>query len=92
MPTGGVSDPAGLASLDARILDRVLGAWMWTRTRVVDQRRVIATDGKTIAGARVAHRMSPHLVAAVEEVRGGVGGTGAAGGRFERWFDRAPLP
>ena len=38
--------------LDAAQLDAVLGAWMWTRTRVVDQRRVIAIDGKTIRGAQ----------------------------------------
>ena len=38
--------------LDADALDRVLGAWAWTRTQVVDGRRVIAIDGKTVRGAR----------------------------------------
>ncbi|HYN66296.1 MAG TPA: ISAs1 family transposase, partial [Ornithinibacter sp.] len=40
------------ARLDAARLDAVLGAWMWTHTQVVDQRRVIAIDGKTVRGAR----------------------------------------
>ena len=40
------------ARLDADALDRALGAWMWTRTCTVDQRRVIALDGKTVRGAR----------------------------------------
>lgn len=38
--------------LDADALDRALGQWMWTRTFTVDQRRVIALDGKTVRGAR----------------------------------------
>ncbi|MGI8948104.1 MAG: transposase family protein [Ornithinimicrobium sp.] len=38
------------ARLDADTLDRVLGAWLWTRTSVVDGQRVIAIDAKD--GAR----------------------------------------
>src|SRR5664279_5448740 len=30
--------------LDATVLDSILGAWLWTRTTVVGQRRVIALD------------------------------------------------
>ncbi len=60
------------ARLDAQVLDQVLGAWMWTRTHVVDQRRVIAIDGKTIRGARTAHRVAPHLVAAHDHATGAV--------------------
>jgi predicted transposase YbfD/YdcC len=56
--------------LDAAKLDAVLGAWMWTRTRVVDQRRVIAVDGKTIRGARTNRTTAPHLVAAFDHAHG----------------------
>lgn len=58
--------------LDAAKLDSVLGAWMWTRTRVVDQRRVIAIDGKTIRGARTPENTAPHLVAAFDHSHGAV--------------------
>ena len=58
--------------LDASKLDAVLGAWMWTRTRVVDQRRVIAIDGKTIRGARTNASTAPHLVAAYDHTSGTV--------------------
>lgn len=40
------------ARLDATVLDSVLAAWLWTRTRTVGARRVIAIDGKTVRGAR----------------------------------------
>ncbi len=56
--------------LDATKLDAVLGAWMWTRTRVVDQRRVIAIDGKTVRGARTHETTAPHLVAAYDHGHG----------------------
>ncbi|HYN30964.1 MAG TPA: transposase family protein [Dermatophilaceae bacterium] len=53
------------ARLDADALDRVLGAWWWTLTSVVDGRRVIAIDGKTVRGARNRpDGAAPHLVAA----------------------------
>ncbi len=58
--------------LDAGGLDAVLGAWMWTRTRVVDQRRVIAIDGKTVRGARTRDSTGPHLVAAFDHGSGTV--------------------
>jgi hypothetical protein len=58
--------------MDAAKLDTVLGAWMWTRTRVVDQRRVIAIDGKTIRGARTHDGTAPHLVAAYDHTSGTV--------------------
>ena len=56
--------------LDAAKLDAVLGAWMWTRTRMVDQRRVIAIDGKTVRGARTRDTTAPHLVAAYDHGHG----------------------
>lgn len=64
------------ARLDAARLDAILGAWMWTRTRVVDQRRVIAIDGKTVRGARTrdpgGKAQAPHLVAAFDNNSGAV--------------------
>ncbi|MGB7961726.1 MAG: ISAs1 family transposase [Propionicimonas sp.] len=60
------------ARLDAAKLDSVLGAWLWTRTRVVGQRRVIAVDGKTVRGARSGDQSAPHLVAAFDHRFGAV--------------------
>jgi predicted transposase YbfD/YdcC len=58
--------------LDATVLDSVLGAWLWTRTAVVGQRRIIALDGKTIRGARTRDTAAPHLVAAFDHHTGTV--------------------
>jgi len=55
-----------LARLDADALDRVLGAWLWTRSDVMHGRRVIALDGKTVRGARTATTAAPHLLAALD--------------------------
>jgi len=60
------------ARLDADVLDQVIGAFLWTRTRVVDGRRVIALDGKTVRGARTANTVAPHLVAAFDHASGTV--------------------
>ena len=59
-----------LARLDAAVLDSLIGAFMWTRTRVVAGRRVIAIDGKTIRGARTTDVPAPHLVAALDHASG----------------------
>lgn len=40
-------------------LDELIGSWMWLRTSVIDGRRVIAFDGKTLRGARDAAATSP---------------------------------
>ncbi len=69
------------ARLDADALDRVLGAWLWTRTEVVDGRRVIALDGKTVRGARGATSGAPHLVAAFDHDAGAVLGQLAVGAK-----------
>ena len=53
------------ARVNADTLDRVLGAWLWTRTRLAAGRRVIAIDGKTVRGARDRNGKAPHLVAAL---------------------------
>lgn len=62
------------ALIDADLLDRVLGAFMWTRTHTVGTRRVIALDGKTVRGARSKTRTAPHLVAAFDHHSGVVVG------------------
>jgi predicted transposase YbfD/YdcC len=61
------------ARINADALDRALGVWMWTRTFTVDQRRVIALDGKTIRGARTRpDGKAPHLIAAFDHGTGAV--------------------
>ena len=59
-----------LASPDA--LDRVLGAWLWTRAVRAGGRLVIAVDGKTVRGARNKDGKAPHLVAALAHGIGAV--------------------
>ena len=54
------------ALIDADHLDRLLGAFMWTRTHTVGTRRVIALDGKTVRGARSKITTAPHLVGALD--------------------------
>jgi len=60
--------------LDAGVLDAAVGAFIWTRTRVVagpgGPRRVLAIDGKTVRGARSATTAAPHLVAAFDHATG----------------------
>ena len=60
------------ARLDADLLDRLIGAWAATRAVVVDGRRVIALDGKTVRGARAGQAQAPHLVAALAHGTGAV--------------------
>jgi predicted transposase YbfD/YdcC len=60
--------------LDSDLLDQLLGAFMWTRTRMSGQRRVIAIDGKTVRGARTKTTAAPHLVAALDHHTGVVVG------------------
>lgn len=62
-----------LTSVDGQVLDQLIGAFVWTRSAVIDQRRVIAIDGKTIRGARSRHdpdQGTPHLVAALDHHAG----------------------
>jgi len=61
-----------IARLDPLVLDGLIGAWMWTTTRVVQGRRVIAIDGKTVRGARTGGASAPHLVAAFDHTAGAV--------------------
>ena len=41
-----------ITTVDADQLDLLLGSWFHTSTTLVDGRRVIAIDGKTVCGAR----------------------------------------
>ena len=59
-----------LVSPDA--LDRVLGAWLWTRAVRAGGRLVIAIDGKTVRGAKNTEGKAPHLVAALAHGIGAV--------------------
>jgi predicted transposase YbfD/YdcC len=54
------------------VLDRVLGAWLWTRAVRAGGRLVIAIDGKTVRGARSKAGKAPHLVAALAHGIGAV--------------------
>lgn len=58
------------ARLDADQLDRVFGAWLWTRTAVVHGRRVISIDGKSLRGAGTGEGGLPHLVAGLDHATG----------------------
>ncbi len=60
------------ARLQADTLDRILGAYLWTRTSVAGGRRIIALDGKTVRGARTTTKTAPHLVAAYDHTAGAV--------------------
>ena len=54
------------------VLDRVLGAWLWTRAVRVGGRPVIAIDGKAVRGAKNKDGKAPHLVAALAHGIGAV--------------------
>ena len=54
------------------VLDRVLGAWLWTRAVRAGDRLVIAIDGKTVRGAKNKTGKAPHLVAALAHGIGAV--------------------
>jgi len=54
------------------VLDRVLGAWLWTRAVRAGGRLVIAIDGKTVRGAKSRGGKAPHLVAALAHGIGAV--------------------
>src|SRR5271154_1325787 len=60
------------ALVSADVLDRVLGAWLWTRAGQAGGRLVIAVDGKTVRGAKSRNGKAPHLVAALAHGIGAV--------------------
>src|SRR5215813_77698 len=49
------------ALVGADVLDRVLGAWLWTPAVQAGGRLVIAIDGKTVRGAKSKNGKAPHL-------------------------------
>jgi predicted transposase YbfD/YdcC len=59
------------------VLDRVPGAWLWTRAVQAGGRLVIAVDGKAVRGARGKDGKAPHLAAALAHGIGAVLGPGA---------------
>ena len=60
------------ALVSADVLDRVIGAWLWTRVMQSEGRLVIAIDGKTVRGAKSKKGKAPHLVAALAHGIGAV--------------------
>src|SRR6266700_739820 len=60
------------AMISPGVLDRVLGAWLWTRAVRAGGRLVIAIDGKTVRGAKGKGGKAPHLVAALAHGIGAV--------------------
>ena len=60
------------ALVSADVLDRVLGAWLWTRAVQAGERLIIAIDGKTVRGAKSKNGKAPHLVAALAHGIGAV--------------------
>jgi predicted transposase YbfD/YdcC len=64
-----------LIRLDADLLSTILAGWLRTRTRPVTGRRpryrhVIAVDGKTVRGARLAGGTQVHLLSALDTSTG----------------------
>jgi len=51
------------------VLDRVLGACLWTRAVQAGGRLVIAIDGKTVRGARYKDGRAPRQVVALAVLR-----------------------
>lgn len=62
------------ARIDAEVLDRILGAGMFTRTRSIESRRIITVDGKSVREAKRPDGTVPHLVAAFDHAAGVVVG------------------
>jgi predicted transposase YbfD/YdcC len=54
-----------VGALDPAVLSVLFGAWASARWAVVEGRRVVAVDGKTVRGARNGPDGAPHLVAAL---------------------------
>ena len=69
------------ALVSADVLDRVLGARLWTRAAQAEGRLVIAIDGKAVRGAKNKEGKAPHLVAALARGPGAVPGQVAVDAR-----------
>jgi predicted transposase YbfD/YdcC len=73
-PAEGSTFRRAFALVSPDVLDRVLGAWAWTRAVRAGGRLVIAIDGKTVRGAKNKAAKAPHLVAALAHGIGAVVG------------------
>ena len=65
------------ALVSADVLNRVLGAWLYTRAVQAGGRLVIAVDGKAVRGAKDKTGKAPHLVAALAHGIGAILGQAA---------------
>ena len=61
-----------LQDLDPTGLDTHVKSWFCRRTGTIEERTVIAVDGKTIRGARTGKEPAPHLLAALDQAMGTV--------------------
>ncbi len=61
-----------LQRLDPSSLDTLIGGWMWLQTSMLDGRRVIALDGKSLRGARDGAGNLTHLLSALCQQTGTV--------------------
>jgi len=73
-----------LGRVDTAVLGQVIGVWAWLRSRVVDGRRVIAVDGKTLRGAKDAAGHLTHLLAALDQHSGVVLGQVEVGAKTNK--------
>jgi len=84
-----------LQSVDAEELDRVLSAWLASRTgpgvRAAEPRRQVAIDGKTARGARCGEDPAVHLLAAFDTGTGTVLGQAVVDGKTNEIKAFTPL-
>ncbi len=64
-----------LARVDAGVVDQVIGVWVWLRTSMIDGRRLVAVDGKTLRGAKDSAGHLTHRLAALDQGSGVVHGS-----------------
>ena len=70
-----------LQRLDPGSLDALIGGWMWLQTSMLEGRRVIACDGKSLRGARDAAGHLTHLLSALCQHTGTVLGQLSVGAK-----------
>lgn len=61
-----------LQDLDPADLNTRVRSWFYTRTGTIEDRRVIAADGRTMRGARTNDAPTPHLLSALDQDSGTV--------------------
>jgi len=70
-----------LQRLDPGSVDALIGGWMWLQTSMLEGRRVIALDGKSLRGARDAAGYLTHLLSALCQHTGTVLGQLSVGAK-----------